>query len=194
MLVLEQLGRLELAEKELRTVLQLDPERAEVAARLGKILMKQGRIREALEMWDTAPRQRQPNDVLTLNLAAWYLATSPDAALRNGKQAVEFAERAARLCKSAEPTILDTLAAAYAEAGRFDDAIRTEEKALELPSRKGQDKFDKELRNRLKQYQQGKPFRELRDPGSFKPHPSDEHEGEKGISSRSVTVGQALCA
>jgi len=66
-----------------------------------------------------------------MNSLAWDLATVPSESLRDGRRAVETAEKALALNDS-EPGFLDTAAAAYAEAGRFDDAVRTQEKAIAI--------------------------------------------------------------
>ena len=65
----------------------------------------------------------RPNDAALLNNTAWVLATNPNASVRNGMEAVELAERALKLSGGNEPAILGTLAAAYAEAGRFPEAV-----------------------------------------------------------------------
>jgi tetratricopeptide (TPR) repeat protein len=78
------------------------------------------------------------NSVPALNNLAWLLATAPDPGLRNGKEAVRLAERACRQSEFKEALLLGTLAAAYAEAGRFDDAVATAQKARELALTNGQ--------------------------------------------------------
>ena len=166
-LVLRQLGRPDLAVTQLQEVLQLDPDRYGAAAELARIYLTQGKIREALPMWFYV-LQWQPNDVLTLNNAAWWLAASPDDTIRNGPLAVQLAEHAAGVCPSPEPIVLDTLAAAYAEVGRFDDAVRVAYMALTVASQKGQSPFTEALRARIKFYSQRKPMRDTRQflPGS----------------------------
>jgi Flp pilus assembly protein TadD len=64
------------------------------------------------------------------NVLAWVLATCPDAEVRNGRKAVTHAEKAVELTERKSGAYLDTLAAAYAEARRFDDAIRVQQEAL----------------------------------------------------------------
>lgn len=93
------------------------------------------------------------------NNLAWILATARDARLRDGARAVTLAEKAVAMLPQ-EPTHLDTLAAAYAEAGRFADAVATQQKAIAaLPaSRRG--KHLQEFQDHLATYQQSKPLRD----------------------------------
>jgi Flp pilus assembly protein TadD len=70
-----------------------------------------------------------PDAPVILNEIAWFFATQPDATLRNGSEAVRLAERASALTSRTAPQILATLAAAYAEAGRFPEAIGVAEEA-----------------------------------------------------------------
>jgi Flp pilus assembly protein TadD len=67
-----------------------------------------------------------------LNNLAWLLATSSETRIRDGARAVELAERAVHLERGDHPIIIATLAAAYAEAGRFPDAVKTARRALDL--------------------------------------------------------------
>ena len=95
-------------------------------------------------------------DFLSQNALAWVLSTSPDGTVRDGKEAVKYAKMA--LAQKDIPAILDTLAAAYAEMGRFDAAIRTQKKALaqlrqDSPSRR---KFE----IRLESFKRKQPWRE----------------------------------
>src|SRR5208282_4761389 len=74
----------------------------------------------------------QPNDADIHNVVAWMLATSPEATVRDGARAIELARRANQLSAGDDPMILRTLAAAYAEAGRFPEAVSTAQRALQL--------------------------------------------------------------
>jgi tetratricopeptide (TPR) repeat protein len=95
-----------------------------------------------------------------LNAVAWLLATCPDDQIRNGRKAVRFAERAVRLSegddKSASGDILDTLAAAYAAVGKFKEAVRTQEEALEDPT--FVEAHGEDGRQRLELYREKKAF------------------------------------
>ena len=77
-----------------------------------------GRTREAVAQYQEALRLN-PDLAGALNNLAWVLATCPDDQLRNGAEAVRLAERACELTHYREPLFIGTLAAAYAEAGRF---------------------------------------------------------------------------
>jgi protein O-mannosyl-transferase len=95
-----------------------------------------------------------------MNETAWILATAPESSLRNGKEAIELAQRAVELSDGEEPAYLDTLAAAYAEAGRFDEAVKTAEKATELAAQQKKKVFAEAIRARIQTYKKGAPFRQ----------------------------------
>jgi tetratricopeptide (TPR) repeat protein len=97
-----------------------------------------------------------PADSLAHNALAWHLATSPLDQLRNGTKAFEHASRACELSFWKNAAMLDTLAAAHAECGRFDEAIKWETKALELANKQQA----VEYRPRLQLYQTNRPYRQ----------------------------------
>jgi tetratricopeptide (TPR) repeat protein len=74
--------------------------------------------------------KKDENNIGILNNFAWLLATCPDGEVRDGRRAVTLAEKVVKLTERKSATFLDTLAACYAEAGRFEDAVRTQEEAL----------------------------------------------------------------
>ncbi len=88
------------------------------------------------------------------------MATIDDVALRDGKRAVEVAEQICRTQGRPTPDNLDTLAAAYAEAGRFDDAVEAATKAFELATTGKNDELAARIRLRLELYRQRMPFHE----------------------------------
>ena len=97
-----------------------------------------------------------PIDVYSWNGRSWLEATCPDARYRDGKQAVEDATKACELTSWKQANNLDTLAAAYAEAGDFDAAVKWQTKAVELAS----ERLKAELRSHVDLYKAHKPYRE----------------------------------
>lgn len=95
-----------------------------------------------------------------LNGLAWLLATDPDPKLRDGAVALECAERAARLSEHKNPFVLDTLAAAYAESGRFAEAVSTAQKAIDLATASGNGTLAAAIVGRLGSYKRGQAHRE----------------------------------
>jgi Flp pilus assembly protein TadD len=100
-----------------------------------------------------------PDNLDALNSLAWIEAAHPSAKLRNGKEAVAFAEKAATIKPEDAPT-LDTLAAAYAEAGRFKEAVDTANKAKKAAEKTKDKGLIDGVDQRLKLYQAGKPYRD----------------------------------
>lgn len=105
-------------------------------ARLGTLLAATGRFSEAVAELRLALRQ-QPDSVELLNNLAWLLATAPEAAVRSGPEAVQYAQTACRLTKEQDATPVGTLAAAYAEAGDFTNAAKTAQRAIALATAAG---------------------------------------------------------
>lgn len=118
-----------------------------------------GNSTAALAEWREVLRLR-PDYPAVLNKVAWLLATSRDANTRNGAEAVELARRAARLSGEREPEILGTLAAAYAETGRFSEAIETSRRALALAAQQNSGQLADALKAGIALYQTGVPLRE----------------------------------
>jgi tetratricopeptide (TPR) repeat protein len=123
------------------------------------LLAKQGRIGEAITHYREALRIR-PDDVSALGNMAWLRATCPEPAFRDGVEAVQLAEHAARLTNGREPEILDVLAAAYAEAGRYPKAVQAARTAFELAKQQHQQMLAKTLQTRLRLYEVGSPYRQ----------------------------------
>jgi tetratricopeptide (TPR) repeat protein len=103
---------------------------------------------------------RNPADVEALNRLAWLLATQPAPELRNGTNAVALAERARDLTRGTDARILATLDAAFAEAGRFADAVSAVKRTSAAATAQGQTNLVAAAAGRLKLYEAGKPFRE----------------------------------
>jgi protocatechuate 3,4-dioxygenase beta subunit/beta-lactamase regulating signal transducer with metallopeptidase domain len=100
-----------------------------------------------------------PRNLVVYNNVAFLLATSPDDKLRDGKRAVELAEKAKQFNETPSADLLDTLAAAYAESGDFDRAIKTEREAIQQAK---QEKRSDSFAESLKLYEAHKPRRDNR--------------------------------
>jgi Flp pilus assembly protein TadD len=114
-----------------RKALELMPQNADAHVNLGSALLQKGRIADAIAEYRNALAIAPNNPAAQTNLA-WLLATASDPLLRNGPEAVAMAEQANRLSGGNRPVVLRILAAAYAEAGRFSEAVETAERALQL--------------------------------------------------------------
>ena len=123
---------------------------------LAAALVNQGKFSEAIEHYRAALRL-DPGDVDVLGVLAWILATNPDAQWRDGAEAVRLAERACALTENRDADALDTLAVAYAEAGRFEDAVRAAHQALDRPDVPSG--LADQIRARLALYQAGQAYR-----------------------------------
>jgi len=104
--------------------------------------------------------QIKPDSLEVLNNLAWLLATCPDAHIRDGVQAVKYAGRACELTHYRKTIMVGTLAAAYAEVGRFDDAIVAAEKARALASAAGEQDLLKKNMKLLVLYRAHQPYHE----------------------------------
>ena len=154
-------GDLEEAIAQYRKALESGPGSAETHNNLGKALALNGNLEEAIAQYQEAVAI-QPNFTTALNNLAWLLATVSDASLRNGAKAVALAEQAKQLTGGEDPMILHTLAAAYAETGRYSEAAETARRALQLADAQGGTALAGTLQHEIKLYEAGKPVRNVR--------------------------------
>lgn len=134
---LAQLGRNEEAIARCQDIIRKGPPDAEVHLLLAQLLQTMGKPAEAVAQYREALRinAEVPG---TLNNLAWLLATHPKQEIRNGIEAVQLAEKACRLTEYKVPFLLGTLAAAYAEAGRFENAVEMAKNAAMAARQQGQ--------------------------------------------------------
>ena len=130
----------------------------EVHVQIAVILTTRGEFRDAAGHYLEALRLKTDAPEVLNNLA-WLLATCPDATVRDGAQAVKCAERACELTDYKQTIFVGTLAAAYAEAGRFDEAIATAEKACALAAA-GEQGLLKKNQELLELYRKHEPYHE----------------------------------
>jgi tetratricopeptide (TPR) repeat protein len=146
-----------------RQVLEINPDDVQARWLLGILSRNQRKDQEAVTHWREVLRL-QPDQVPVLVQTAWVLATSPDVSVRDGSEAVKLAARAIQLSGGESAGSLDVLAAAYAESGRFAEAVETAKRALAIVSG-GEKALAAALRERIRCYEAGSAFRES-EPGS----------------------------
>jgi tetratricopeptide (TPR) repeat protein len=165
-----QQGRMDEAITQYQTVLAITPDPADAHYNLGNALLQRGRMDEAIAQYQTA-LAIQPDHLEVQNGLAWVLATCQQASLRNGHKAVELAQRANQLSGGGNPVILCTLAAAYAETGRFPEAEATGKSALQLAKAQSNTALANVLESQLKLYQASIPFHDTEETSSTRTAP-----------------------
>jgi Flp pilus assembly protein TadD len=155
--VLLSLGDTGAAIEHFGTALRLAPDDAQVRNNLALAFHRVGRVDQGIAVLEEGIA-RTPAAATLLNSLAWIRATTPAAEWRDGGEAVRLAERACALTDGAKSDYLDTLAAAYAEAGRFADAVRTIKRALEDVAESPEKVQELESRRAL--YESRQPYRE----------------------------------
>jgi tetratricopeptide (TPR) repeat protein len=142
-----------------RKFLEIEPQNVEARNILGTALIQQGHVREAVEQWQEALAREPENGNAASNLA-WVFATYPEDSMRDGGRAVELAQKALRVSGGKIPMVFRILGAAYAENGRFSQAIETAQRGAELANSQGNPGLAAELQSNIALYQTGKPLRD----------------------------------
>ncbi len=150
-------GRLAEAETALRHAIKLRPEDVKVRRLLAVTLANEGDAAGAVAQYILLLRNA-PDDLDALNNVAWIRATHADPRQRNGAEAVRLAERANSLSREPVAVLCSTLAASYAEAGRFPDAVRAGTRAVELARVEGDSAAGARYAQQLAGYRAGRPF------------------------------------
>jgi tetratricopeptide (TPR) repeat protein len=153
------LGKYDLAIKSYEEAVKLKPDYIMGMYNAGMTAIKQGEYDKAVEYFRKVLEQK-PDSVVVLNGLAWILATADDSRFQNPVDAVKYAEKACKLTDYNDAALLDTLAAAYASAGNFDQAVQTAEKAFKLAESNKQEKLAREIQDHLRVYKIKQPWRE----------------------------------
>jgi len=151
-----QKGELDQAISHYYKYLEIEPENGETRNIFGTILVQKGRVAEAISQWQNALAVDPENGNVKSNLA-WVLATCPDARVRNDSRAVALAEDAVHLSGGNNPILLRTSAAAYAEAGRFPEAIHAAQSGFELATSQHNWALADEFQGNIALYESGTP-------------------------------------
>jgi len=152
-------GMIDEAVPHLQRALEIDPKFLNARLVLGNALKSQGKFEDAVAQFQEA-LAANPSSLAAVNGLAWLLAACPRDDVRDGARAVRLMEPACAATASRDPILLTTLAAAYAEVGKFSEAVATAHKALGLVKPQDRSLAQKILRH-LERYRGGKPCRDL---------------------------------
>jgi len=150
-------GKRQEALREYEAALKLEPTLTTAHVAADWILASENRLEEGIRHLEAGVRAA-PDGVEGLAAPAWVRATEPDAKYRNGAEAVGLAEHAAGLTGRRDARVLSILAAAYAESGRFGEAVATAEQAERLCAAAGQMEQASAIVRKLELYRRGEPY------------------------------------
>jgi Flp pilus assembly protein TadD len=156
---LARLGRQAEAVQALQKAVGLNPSSVQACNNLAVALSTQGNYREAIAAYRRAI-QLAPGETKPLKNLARILATCPDERYRDGAAAIQLAAQACGLTEDRDPDAVDALAAAYAEAGKFDQAAATAQRAADIASGAGRADLAQKFLGHKALYQNRQPLRE----------------------------------
>jgi tetratricopeptide (TPR) repeat protein len=139
-----------------RKTLECNPDCFLAHTNLGNLLLRRGEVNAALSHYRASVAIR-PDDFVSATDLAWLLATGPEG-VRSPAEAVALAERASTATQYGFAQALETLAAAYAGVGRFDDAVRMAERGLRIARLAGDRKAERDLESELELYRAHRPY------------------------------------
>jgi tetratricopeptide (TPR) repeat protein len=152
-------GRLDEALASFEAEVRINPAHIMARNNLAFMLALKGSVEEAIQEYRRVLALNE-DDAMTISNLAWLLATHSEARYRDGDEALRLALRAAALTDNRNPMALNTLAAAYAETGEFEQAVLAVEKAMEIMRQSGHTDAAKDLAYFLDLYKNKQPFRE----------------------------------
>jgi len=152
-------GKLNLAAEKCSEALRLAPDYITARLTLAYIFSEMGETQQAVEHYYKI-LQLDDKEAYALKNLAWILATTRNEKIHNPTDALKFAQKACELTEYNRPDFMDTLAAAYAAAGRFPEAVETAEKAIDFAISSGEKGLADEIGKRLQLYQSAQPYRE----------------------------------
>ena len=152
-------GKLDEGMAECQKALDLNPDHAEAHNYLGICLLHKDHTADAVAHFQKAI-EKPPGNARAMANLAWVLATCPDASIRNGPKSLEMARELNGLSSGKSPLVLATVAAAYAETGRFTEAKSTAGQALQLAAAQSNPALVASLKNQLRCYETNQPYHE----------------------------------
>src|SRR6266567_7900260 len=142
--------------------LRLNPAFVEAHYYIGSLLLEEGRTEDAVAHYIAALQIKADYVPAMVSLAWIYATASGEVGTQHAAEAVRLAEQACRISGCKQSRLLDTLAAAYANAGRFEEAVKTGEEAFSIAKVAGENNFADSIRARIDLYKKGSPFRAKR--------------------------------
>jgi tetratricopeptide (TPR) repeat protein len=139
-----------------RQGLRINPNQPDIQNLSGKIFYEDEKLEQAVYHWNMA-LQLRPDWPDVLNNLAWVKAEYENEDFYNPDEAVKQAQRACELTEFKRPDFVDTLAGAYAAAGKFPEAVKTAQKALDLARLENQQQLADSIKDRLERYKRGRP-------------------------------------
>lgn len=155
---LHRKGRLDEALTQYKESLRIAPQYSRAQNNLGVVYLLKGKTEQAIACWNEALKYK-PDNAEVINNLAWVRATQENPNFCDSDKAIQLAKRACDLTNYDKPNTLDTLAVAYAAAGKFLQAIETAKKALQLAEAAGEKELTEEIQKRLQLYKSGQPYR-----------------------------------
>jgi spermidine synthase len=152
-MTLMRLRKFSEAESELRASLRLNDRAPQVHYDLGMLLLQQRKLDAAVEELRSATHL-DPNFLPAAQNLAWVLATSPRQTSADAREALALAQQADAITQHSDPEVADTLAAALAANGKFDDATAIAQRAADLAVASGKSNIAEQIRSRIAKYRQ----------------------------------------
>jgi len=151
-------------EAHMRTAKDVQSDYPQARYNLGNALLQKGQVDEAVTQFEKL-LVLQPKSAAArkaVGAIAWQLAASPNPSMRNGPQAIKLAEDLDHLAAGTDPAAVEILAAAYAEAGKFELAVDAAQRALQLARSQNDAAMVATIQTQLESYKAGLPFRDMR--------------------------------
>ncbi len=156
--ILLRQGKVSEAVVEFERLLKIDANYPQAYVSLGTASIERGEFHQAVAHFRSA-LEFQPGLISAATNLTWVLAACEDGSVREAEEAVRLGEQNAEITQRRDPIVLDSLAAAYAEARRWDEAVSTANEAVTLASAAGRQRLAEEISNRRQLYQQQQPYR-----------------------------------